>query len=55
VGVSVEEQEILDKIREVVHHGHGQVVVFIQDRVIQTVSWQKTQKLYTNPRKTPTG
>lgn len=41
--ISPEEQNLLDKVREVQQHGYGQVLVIIQDHQLIQVNWQKTE------------
>ena len=45
MAVSTDEQEVLDKLREVLEHGYGRVEVVIQDQRILNVIWQKSKLL----------
>jgi hypothetical protein len=43
VTLNTEEQDVLNRVREVQQHGYGQVLIIIQDHQLIQINWQKTQ------------
>ncbi len=38
----VSEEEILERLREVIRHGYGRLEVVVRDHQISSLQWQKT-------------